>query len=64
MIITSLGVYIVLKDCIIPQKDIFKMSIGYSAIWFLIFYSTGAYFGNLKRIKDYVKKSFIIYYIY
>ena len=59
MIITSLGVYIVLKDCIIPQKDIFKMSSGYSVIWFLIFYSTGAYFGKFKKEKDYI---LIFYY--
>ena len=61
MIITSLGVYIVLKDCIMPQKDIFKMSSGYSVIWFLIFYSTGAYFGKFKKDKGLCKK--IIYNI-
>ena len=61
MIITSLGVYIILKDCIIPKKDIFKMNGGYSVIWFLIFYSTGAYFGKFKKDKGLCKK--IIYNI-
>ena len=61
MIISSLGVYIILKDCIIPKKDIFKMNGGYSVIWFLIFYSTGAYFGKFKKDKGLCKK--IIYNI-
>ena len=61
MIISLIGVYIVLKDCIIPQKDIFQMRDGYSVIWFLIFYSTGAYFGKFRKNRELFKK--IIYNI-
>ena len=59
MIITLIGVYIVLKDYIIPKFDTFKMNGGYSTIWFLIFYSTGAYFGKYKKERSLIKK--IIY---
>ena len=59
MIITLIGVYIVIKDYIIPKLDTFKMNGGYSTIWFLIFYSTGAYFGKYKKERSLIKK--IIY---
>ena len=61
MIITLIGVYIVLKDFIIPQADIFQMRGGYSVIWFLIFYSIGAYFGKFRKNRELLKK--IIYNI-
>ena len=65
MIITLISVFIVLKDCMIPEGDIFKMSDGYSVIWFLIFYSTGAYFGKFKKDRGLLKKSIcIIIYIF
>ena len=61
MIISLIGVYIVLKDYMIPNSDIFKMNGGYSSIWFLIFYSTGAYFGKFKKERNIIQK--IIYNI-
>ena len=61
MIITLIGVYIVLKDYMIPNFDVFQMNGGYSVIWFLIFYSTGAYFGKFKENRGLIKK--IVYNI-
>ena len=61
MIITLIIIYIVLKDSLIPQSDIFLMNSGYSVIWFLIFYLTGAYFGKFKKNRELLKK--IIYNI-
>ena len=60
-IIIMIGIFIVLKDYMIPQYDTFLFSNGYSIIWFLVFYSTGAYFGKFKEDKTVLKK--IIYSI-
>ena len=64
MLIILIVVYIVLKDYMIPNKDPFKMNSGYSVIWFLIFYSTGAYFGKYKEEKSIIKKKVIRNIVY
>jgi len=61
MIIILISVYIIFKDYMFPRNDIFLMNGGYSVIWFLIFYSTGAYFGKFKKDRGLLKK--IIYNI-
>jgi len=57
MIITLIGVYIVLKDYMVPHSDIFNMNRGYSVIFFLIFYLTGAYFGRFKKDRSLIEKT-------
>jgi surface polysaccharide O-acyltransferase-like enzyme len=49
VVITLILAYVALKDIINPNTDIFLMSNGYSVIWFLIYYLTGAYFGKFKK---------------
>jgi len=61
MIIILISVYIIFKDYMFPRNDVFLMNGGYSVIWFLIFYSTGAYFGKFKKDRGLRKK--IIYNI-
>ena len=61
MIIILISVYIIFKDYMFPKNDVFIMNRGYSVIWFLIFYSTGAYFGKFKKDRGLLKK--IIYNI-
>ena len=61
MIIILISVYIIFKDYMFPRNDVFLMNGGYSIIWFLIFYSTGAYFGKFKKDRGLLKK--IIYNI-
>jgi len=56
VVITLILVYIALKDIINPNTDIFLMSNGYSVIWLLIFYLTGAYFGKFKKEYNEIKK--------
>ena len=60
-----LVVYIVVKDYMFPKSDVFLMNNGYSVIWFLIFYLTGAYFGKFKDNSSLNKKTIynIIYII-
>ena len=56
MIITLIAVFIVLKDYMNPNFDLFRMNKGYSVVWFLIFYSTGAYFGKFKEVRSLSKR--------
>ena len=57
MIIILIIVYIILKDSIVPKLNPFCMNGGYSVIWFLLFYSTGAYFGKFEKNRNLLKKS-------
>ncbi len=61
MIIMLISVYVIFKDYMFPKNDVLLMNKGYSVIWFLIFYSTGAYFGKFKKDRGLLKK--IIYNI-
>ena len=61
MIIMLISVYVIFKDYMFPKNDVLLMNGGYSVIWFLIFYSTGAYFGKIKKDRGLLKK--IIYNI-
>lgn len=49
IIFSFLGIYIVWKDYM-TQSDPFVFKNGYSIIWLLVFYITGAYFGKYKII--------------
>ena len=50
LVISTISIYVIWKDLLIPQIDIFKMNDGRSVIWLLIFYITGAYIGKYKFI--------------
>ena len=60
-LITLICIFIVLKDYLIPDLDTFRMHRGYSIVWYLIFYATGAYFGKYKEDRTLFKN--IIYNI-
>ena len=60
-LITLICIFIVLKDYLIPDLDTFRMHRGYSIVWYLIFYATGAYFGKYKEDRTLIKN--IIYNI-
>lgn len=42
-------IYIIEKDIMNPREDPFKMSGGYSVVWFLICFIMGAYFGKFNQ---------------
>ena len=54
LVISFLGIFIIWKDFISFRGDPFRMISGYSTLWFLVFYITGAYIGKykLKEIKN------------
>ena len=51
LVISTLAIYIILKDYLVPQFDIFVMKGGYSVLGLLIFYITGAYIGKYNTKK-------------
>ena len=67
-VITLIVVYIVLRDYIAPNYDTFQMFNGYSILWHLVYFITGAYFGkfykdiNLKKKIIYCSLYILIYY--
>ena len=52
--------FVVFKDMINPNEDIYLMNGGKSVIWFIIYYLTGAYFGIFKKEYIGIKKFFLI----
>ena len=60
VVISLILVYVILKDIINPHRDILKMNKGYSVIWLLIFYITGAYFGKFRKEYNGIKKIIFI----
>ena len=60
VVISLILIYVVFKDIIAPNKDAFEMNRGYSVIWLLIFYLTGAYFGKFKTTYNRIKKFILI----
>ena len=45
-----------MKDYINPSFDSFQLNQGYSILWLLIFYITGAYFGKFNKNNNCIKK--------
>ena len=58
VVISTLGILIFWKDYKRPKEDVFHLSGGNSALWFLTYYLTGAYIGkygvNFNGFKKYV----------
>jgi surface polysaccharide O-acyltransferase-like enzyme len=59
VVISIIFIFIVLKDILNPKHDIFVLFGGYSVMWFLIYYLTGAYFGKFKIDFKGIKKIFL-----
>ena len=65
--LSILVIFVFWHDIMNIKKDIFKTNKGFSLLWFLIFYITGAYFGKYKIKFSKIKKfyflliSFLIY---
>ena len=63
-VLSFIFVFIVMKDYINPSFDPFQLNKGYSVLWLLIFYITGAYFGKFNKNNNVIKKEIkIIIYI-
>jgi len=60
VVISLILVYVILKDIINPKQDILLMNKGYSVIWLLIFYITGAYFGKFRKEYNGIKRIIFI----
>lgn len=58
--ISLIMAFVVFKDMINPNEDIYLMNEGKSVIWFIIYYLTGAYFGIFKKEYNGIKKIFLI----
>ena len=43
LVISIISIYIILRDFLSPKIDTFRMKNGYSVLWLLIIYITGAY---------------------
>lgn len=58
MVLSSLGILVFWREYMNPERDVFKTHKGYSTLWLLTFYITGAYIGKY-RIEYSGKKKFI-----
>jgi len=56
MVFTMLFIFVVWRDINNPNEDVFDMKLGFSLIWLLTFYITGAYIGKHIIIFSGVKK--------
>jgi len=56
MIITLLFLFVFWKDIKNPNEDVFNMNGGFSLIWLLTYYLTGAYICRYRRIYSGIKK--------
>ena len=61
LVFSTITVYIVWKDIINPMFDSFKMDQGFSVLWLLIFYLTGAYIGKYRVDYIGIKKIFFCF---
>ena len=62
-----LGIFVIWRDYKNPKKDIFRLKYGYSVLWLLSLYLTGAYIGKYYVIYSGLKKyiyCFICLFIY
>ena len=67
LIISIIGIFSFWKDYKTPGKDPFKMDRGYTIIWFLCLFLTGAYIGKYRTNYSGIKKfiyCFICLFIY
>ena len=48
IVLSTIGILVLWKDYKNPKQDLFHMKNGYSLIWFIIFYLTGAYIGKYR----------------
>ena len=48
IVITTLGMFVILRDFVNPKRDVFHMNSGFGILWFLTFYITGAYIGKYR----------------
>ena len=55
-ILSFIIIFSILQDYINPKLDSFQIVNGYSVLWFIILYITGAYFGKFKKDSNYIKK--------
>ena len=60
--ISLIFIFVIVKDYMNPKGDPFRMCDGYSVVWLLICYLTGAYFGKFKHDYHGIKK-FIYYFV-
>ena len=58
--ISLIMAFVVFKDIINPNEDIYLMNEGKSVIWFIIYYITGAYFRISKKEYNGIKIIFLI----
>ena len=58
IVLSTLGILVFWREYMNPEKDVFQTDKGYSTLWLLTFYITGAYIGKY-RIEYSGKKKFI-----
>ena len=59
LVISLISIYVIWLDIINPNMDTFHMIKGYSVLWLLIFYLTGAYIGKYRINYTGIKKVFL-----
>ena len=67
VVMSILGIFVIWRDYKNPKKDIFRLKYGYSVLWLLSLYLTGAYIGKYHVIYSGLKKyiyCFICLFIY
>ena len=67
VVMSILGIFVIWRDYKNPKKDIFRLKYGYSVLWLLSLYLTGAYIGKYYVIYSGLKKyiyCFICLFIY
>lgn len=56
VVLSTLGLFVFWKDLKNPNSDVFDMKSGFSMIWILTYYLTGAYIGKYRIIYTGIKK--------
>ena len=56
VVISTIGIFVLWKDLKNPNVDVFNINGGFSMIWLLTFYLTGAYIGKYNAIYFGIKK--------
>ena len=63
IIISLIGIFVLWRDFKNPKNDIFNLNSGYSLLWLLVLYITGAYIGKYKN--NYLgNNKFLIFFVY
>ena len=58
VVLSILGIFVFWRDYKNPQKDVFQLRDGYSVLWLLTLYLTGAYIGKYDVVYSGLKKYF------